>query len=178
MDFSAKLRLYWANKTINYSILILITLLGVVVPAWYYGQNTLITPLILGVIAAALAESDDSFTGRLKALTLTFICFAVAAFSIELLFDTPWLFAIGLLFQPSLLLYSGQLALNTQYRVWFSLSCHLYNAWGTREHQPLVSTASTVNWRRLVLLHVDDLADSVANATCAAKPSHGIRSNR
>ena len=73
MDFSAKLRLYWANKTINYSVLILITLLGVVVPAWYYGQNTLITPLILGVIAAALAESDDSFTGRLKALTLTFI---------------------------------------------------------------------------------------------------------
>ena len=96
MDFSAKLRLYWANKTINYSVLILITLLGVVVPAWYYGQNTLITPLILGVIAAALAESDDSFTGRLKALTLTFICFAVAAFSIEILFDTPWLFAIGL----------------------------------------------------------------------------------
>ena len=33
---------------------------------------------------------------RLKALTLTFICFAAAAFSIEILFDTPWLFAIGL----------------------------------------------------------------------------------
>ncbi|KWT99351.1 hypothetical protein APQ14_17110 [Vibrio toranzoniae] len=96
MDFSVKLRLYWANKTINYSVLILITLLGVVIPAWYYELNTLITPLILGVIAAALAESDDSFTGRLKALTLTFICFAIAAFSIELLFDTPWLFALGL----------------------------------------------------------------------------------
>ncbi|MEZ9565307.1 YccS family putative transporter [Vibrio artabrorum] len=96
MDFSAKLRLYWANKTINYSVLILITLLGVVVPTWYYGQNTLITPLILGIIAAALAESDDSFTGRLKALSLTFICFAIAAFSIELLFNTPWLFALGL----------------------------------------------------------------------------------
>uniref|UniRef100_UPI0021BDABD8 YccS/YhfK family membrane protein n=1 Tax=Vibrio cyclitrophicus TaxID=47951 RepID=UPI0021BDABD8 len=75
---------------------ILITLLGVVIPAWYYELNTLITPLILGVIAAALAESDDSFTGRLKALTLTFICFAIAAFSMELLFNTPWLFALGL----------------------------------------------------------------------------------
>lgn len=90
------LRLYWANKTINYSVLILITLLGVVIPAWYFEQNTLITPLILGVIAAALAESDDSFTGRLKALTLTFICFAIAAFSIELLFNTPLFFALGL----------------------------------------------------------------------------------
>ncbi len=96
MQAASKFRLYWANKTINYSILILITLLGVVIPAWYFGQNTLITPLILGVIAAALAESDDSFMGRIKALILTFICFAVAAFSIEILFHTPWLFAMGL----------------------------------------------------------------------------------
>ncbi|HDM8046006.1 TPA: TIGR01666 family membrane protein [Vibrio campbellii] len=96
MQAALKFRLYWANKTINYSILILITLLGVVIPAWYFQQNSLITPLILGVIAAALAESDDSFTGRVKALILTFICFAVAAFSIEILFDTPWAFAVGL----------------------------------------------------------------------------------
>ncbi|MDF4973408.1 YccS family putative transporter [Vibrio parahaemolyticus] len=96
MQAASKFRLYWANKTINYSILILITLLGVVIPAWYFGQNTLITPLILGVIAAALAESDDSFMGRIKALILTFICFAIAAFSIEILFHTPWLFATGL----------------------------------------------------------------------------------
>ncbi|EIK4762063.1 YccS family putative transporter [Vibrio parahaemolyticus] len=96
MQAASKFRLYWANKTINYSILILFTLLGVVIPAWYFGQNTLITPLILGVIAAALAESDDSFMGRIKALILTFICFAVAAFSIEILFHTPWLFATGL----------------------------------------------------------------------------------
>ncbi|MDF2155407.1 YccS family putative transporter [Vibrio sp. CAU 1672] len=96
MQPALKLRLYWANRTINYSILILITLLGVVIPAWYFEQNTLITPLILGVIAAALAESDDSFMGRLKALLLTFVCFAFAAFSIEILFNTPWLFAGGL----------------------------------------------------------------------------------
>jgi len=91
-----KFRLFWANKTINYSILILITLLGVVIPAWYFQQTSLITPLILGVIAAASAESDDSFTGRIKALILTFICFATAAFSIEILFATPWPFAVGL----------------------------------------------------------------------------------
>ncbi len=91
-----QLRLYWANKTVNYSILMLLTLLGVVIPAWYYQLNTWITPLILGVIAAALAERDDRFTGRLKSITLTLICFAIAAFSIEILFKTPWLFAIGL----------------------------------------------------------------------------------
>ncbi|WP_282176177.1 YccS family putative transporter [Vibrio nereis] len=96
MQFLSQLRLYWANKTINYSLLILVTLLGVVIPAWYYELNNLIIPLILGVIAAALAESDDNFTGRLKSVVLTLICFAVASFSIELLFNTPSLFAVGL----------------------------------------------------------------------------------
>lgn len=90
------LRQLGANRTINYGLLILVTLLGVVVSTWYIEQTHLITSIILGVIAAALAESDDSFWGRLKALLLTFICFATAAFSIELLFDTPILFAIGL----------------------------------------------------------------------------------
>lgn len=96
MQFLSQLRLYWANKTINYSLLILVTLLGVVIPAWYYELNNLIIPLILGVIAAALAESDDNFTGRLKSVVLTLICFAVASFSIELLFNTPSMFAVGL----------------------------------------------------------------------------------
>ncbi len=96
MHFIKRLRLHWANKTINYSVLIFIALLGVVVPTWYYNLNTWVTPLILGVIAAALAERDDSFTGRLKGIILTFICFALAAFSIEILFKTPVLFAIGL----------------------------------------------------------------------------------
>ncbi|GAD79615.1 YccS family putative transporter [Vibrio ezurae] len=89
-------RQVWASKTINYSLLILVTMLGVVVPCWYMQQYTAITPLVLGVIAAALAETDDNFWGRFKALLLTFICFAIASLSIEILYPYPWLFAIGL----------------------------------------------------------------------------------
>ncbi|WP_394126163.1 YccS family putative transporter [Vibrio hepatarius] len=96
MNFISQLRHHWANKTINYSFLILIALLGVVIPSWYFQLNSLIIPLILGIIAAALAESDDSFTGRLKSQSLTLVCFAIASLSIELLFNTPWLFALGL----------------------------------------------------------------------------------
>ncbi|MCK6263878.1 YccS family putative transporter [Vibrio sp. ZSDE26] len=96
MPLSNQIRQYWANKTINYSVLILVTLLGVVIPAWYYQLNSLIIPLILGVIAAALAENDNSFTGRLKSSLLTLCCFAFAAFSIEILFNHPILFALGL----------------------------------------------------------------------------------
>ncbi len=74
----------------------LITLLGVVIPAWHFKHFYLITPLTLGVIAAAIAESHDYIFGRLKAIIFTLICFAIAAFSIEILFPWPILFAIGL----------------------------------------------------------------------------------
>jgi uncharacterized membrane protein (TIGR01666 family) len=96
VKLTSQIKVYWANKTINYSILILVTLLGIVGGTWYIDRNMWVTPLILGVIAAALAEQDDSITGRLKAITFTFVCFAIATFSIEFLFNTPLLFAIGL----------------------------------------------------------------------------------
>jgi len=76
--------------------MILVALLGVAIPAWYYNLHIWITPLILGVIAAALAEQDDSLAGRFRAIALTLPCFAIATYSIELLFDYPIYFAIGL----------------------------------------------------------------------------------
>lgn len=71
-------------------------MLGVVIPCWYFQQYSIINPLVLGVIAAALAETDDNFWGRMRALLLTFICFALASLSIEVLFPSPPLFALGL----------------------------------------------------------------------------------
>ncbi|WP_102505859.1 YccS family putative transporter [Salinivibrio kushneri] len=89
-------REYWANHRINDSIRVLIALMGVALYAGYAGRTDIVTPLVLGVIASALAEVDDHFWGRLRALGVTLVCFTVAAFSVELLYDTPWLFAIGL----------------------------------------------------------------------------------
>ncbi|KYN83416.1 hypothetical protein ATY36_11200 [Vibrio cidicii] len=133
VKFRSRLRHFWANKTINYSVLILLTLLGVVIPAWYYQQHTLITPLILGVIAAALAESDDSFSGRFKALILTFVCFAIAAFSIELLFATPWLFAIGLFISTFAFIMLGVLGPKYASIAFGSLLLAIYTMLGAHE---------------------------------------------
>jgi uncharacterized membrane protein (TIGR01666 family) len=91
-----KIRQLWVNPAINHSILILIALLGVTIPCWYVQAQHIATPLILGVIAAALSESDDNFRGRLKAQFLTLLCFIIATFSIEILFGHPILFALGL----------------------------------------------------------------------------------
>lgn len=94
----SKIRHHWSNPAINHGLLILISLIGIILPCTYLGQSALITPLLLGVIAAALAESDDNFYGRLKAQSITIVCFVLATFSIEILFDSPLLFTLGLFF--------------------------------------------------------------------------------
>lgn len=93
---SLTFREYWANSRINYSVRVFIALVGVAIPCWWYDNSQAITPLVLGIIASALAETDDNFSGRLSALLTTLFCFAVASFSIELLYTQPWLFVAGL----------------------------------------------------------------------------------
>lgn len=95
-DIFQPFRNYWANDRINYSVKVFFALTGVTLPAWYRGSPDEITPLVLGVIAAALAEVDDNLRGRIKALIMMLACFLLASLSIELLFDYPLLFAAGL----------------------------------------------------------------------------------
>ncbi|PMN91551.1 YccS family putative transporter [Enterovibrio norvegicus] len=94
---SLTLREYWANSRINYSVRVFIALVGVALPCWWFGATEAITPLVLGIIASALAETDDNLAGRFSALITTLVCFAIATFSIELLFDYPLLFTVGLI---------------------------------------------------------------------------------
>ena len=89
-------RRYWAKDRLHLSARVALALIGAVIPCWYLNATTAVTPLVLGIIAAALAETDDNLTGRLKALAMTLLCFLIASLSVELLFDYPVLFAIGL----------------------------------------------------------------------------------
>jgi YccS/YhfK family integral membrane protein len=61
---------------------------------WQHGEWTV--SLLLGTIACALAETDDSWKGRLWALVVTLPCFTLATIAVQYLFDMPWLFALGL----------------------------------------------------------------------------------
>ncbi|QNK00646.1 YccS family putative transporter [Dyella telluris] len=66
--------------------------------AWCFGTgrvNTVVS-ILLGVIACALAETEDHWRNRLTTLVLTLACFAVSAFAVQWLFPYPLLFAIGL----------------------------------------------------------------------------------
>jgi YccS/YhfK family integral membrane protein len=66
--------------------------------AWCFGTGHVeeVVSILLGVIACALAETEDHWRNRLTTLLLTLACFAISAFAVQWLFPYPTLFAVGL----------------------------------------------------------------------------------
>ena len=95
-SFKQSMRRLWALDKFSYSVRVFIALTGSMALCWYQNEMALLIPLFLGIIASALAETDDSWQGRLNALAVTLVCFSVAALSVELLFPYPWIFAIAI----------------------------------------------------------------------------------
>ncbi|MBA1202923.1 TIGR01666 family membrane protein [Pseudomonas capeferrum] len=95
-SFRHSLRRLWALDKFSYSIRVLIALTGSMALCWHQDEMALLIPLFLGIIASALAETDDSWQGRLNALAVTLVCFTVAALSVELLFPYPLLFVCAM----------------------------------------------------------------------------------
>ncbi|MDS9875816.1 YccS family putative transporter [Pseudomonas protegens] len=95
-SFRQSLRRLWALDKFSYSVRVFIALTGSMALCWYQDEMALLIPLFLGIIASALAETDDSWQGRLNSLAVTLVCFSIAALSVELLFPYPWIFAIAL----------------------------------------------------------------------------------
>ncbi|MFT0474954.1 YccS family putative transporter [Pseudomonas antarctica] len=95
-SFKQSMRRLWALDKFSYSVRVFIALTGSMALCWYQDEMALLIPLFLGIIASALAETDDSWQGRLNALAVTLVCFSIAALSVELLFPYPWIFAIAL----------------------------------------------------------------------------------
>ncbi|WP_243039687.1 YccS family putative transporter [Dyella sedimenti] len=66
--------------------------------AWCSGSGHIDDALaiLLGVIACALAETEEHWRNRAGTLLLTLACFAVSSFAVQWLFPYPALFALGL----------------------------------------------------------------------------------
>ncbi|MDB6144051.1 MAG: YccS/YhfK family integral rane protein [Pseudomonas sp.] len=95
-SFRHTLRRLWALDKFSYSLRVFIALTGTMALCWYQNEMGLLIPVFLGIIASALAETDDSWQGRLNALAVTLVCFSVASLSVELLFPYPWIFVCAL----------------------------------------------------------------------------------
>ncbi|MBD8481121.1 YccS family putative transporter [Pseudomonas coleopterorum] len=95
-SFRQSMRRLWALDKFSYSVRVFIALSGSMALCWYENEMRLLVPLFLGIIACALAETDDNWQGRIRALAATLTCFTVAAFSVELLFPYPYVFVTAL----------------------------------------------------------------------------------
>ncbi|CAA2108155.1 YccS family putative transporter [Variovorax paradoxus] len=75
---------------------ILLTLGSLMALCGATGHADAVIPLFLGAIASALAETDDSWRGRLRAQLVTLACFAAIAIAVEAAFGLPVVFIAGL----------------------------------------------------------------------------------
>ena len=90
------LRRLWAVDSFAYSLRVFIALASLMAGCWVLDEMDHIMPLLLGTIACAIAETDDSWRGRLWSLLVTLAAFALTAFAVQALYHRPWWFALGL----------------------------------------------------------------------------------
>lgn len=96
MPINLSLRRLWTLDKFAYSLRVFVAFSGALALIWGWGDIALVIPLFLGIIASALAETDDSWQGRLQALIVTLICFALVSWIIRWIFPWPWLMALWL----------------------------------------------------------------------------------
>lgn len=89
---------------------------------WWLSQIEWRLPLTLGVLAAALTDPGDRWTGRVHNLLITLLCFCVASVSVGLLFPHPWAFAIELILSSWSFILQGALLI-TMYHAWYGAVC-------------------------------------------------------
>ena len=94
--FESRLGRLWAHEKASYGLRVLIALGVAMAGCWYAGQITALPAIFLGIIASAIAETDDNWFGRTKSVLLSLLCFAVSSASVVWLFPHPWAFMIGL----------------------------------------------------------------------------------
>jgi len=92
----SRLNQLWAHEKASYGLRVFIALAAAMGVCWSRGALLAIPTLFLGIIASALAETDDNWWGRTKSVLLSLLCFALAASAVKLLFPYPLLFVCSL----------------------------------------------------------------------------------
>ena len=77
---------------LSYGIRVFIALCGAMALSWSIDHIDWIIPLFLGVIASALAETEDGWKGRIRTLSITLVLFMLTAFGVQTLMPYPWVF--------------------------------------------------------------------------------------
>ena len=154
MEFSGLLRRLLTDSHIYFALKVLLAILGLLAFTLATGNIQLTVLLSLGVVAGAIAETDDSLWGRLKNLAMTLICFMFASLCVQYLYPTPWLFAIGLASSTFIFVMVGALGARYATISFGSLLIAIYTMLGAAKapdlfYQPLALGAGAL-WYGLV----------------------------
>ena len=138
----------WALDTFPYSLRIFIALSTSMAVCWMHDAMGLVMPLFLGTIASALAETDDNWRGRLRALLVTLVCFAAAAFAVQALFSHPWAFFLALVGATFCLTMLGAISPRYQAIAYGTLILSIYTTIGMDRR----GAAAELSWLEPALL--------------------------
>ncbi|OJH81233.1 MAG: TIGR01666 family membrane protein [Stenotrophomonas maltophilia] len=92
----SRLSRLWAHEKASYGLRVFIALTAAMAVCWHLDALTALPGVFLGIIASAIAETDDNWWGRTKAVLLSLLCFCLAAASVIWLFPWPWIFIAAL----------------------------------------------------------------------------------
>lgn len=148
ISLSHSLRRLWALERFGPSLRFFIALAGSMTWCWYNAQMELLTPLFLGVIASALAESDDSWQGRLFSLCVTLVCFFFTSVAVELLYPYKWLFISALCTATFCLIMLGALGERYATVAYATLILAIYTMIGLEQSRDVLVSL----WQQPVLL--------------------------
>jgi len=92
----SRLSRLWAHEKASYGLRVFIALATAMAVCWHVQALPALPGVFLGIIASAIAETDDNAWGRTKAVVLSLLCFCTAAAAVVWLFPWPWLFIAAL----------------------------------------------------------------------------------
>ncbi len=136
------------------------------------GNPHAVTPLFLGAIASALAETDDSGRGRFRAQIVTLLCFAAAAVAVEASIGIPILFIAGLALAAFWLTMLGAVEARYKAIAYATLILAMYTTLGI-EHQ----TSDTARKQQEIVLLLAGAAwyGVFSVAWCVAFPAQPVQ---
>ncbi|HET7836833.1 MAG TPA: YccS family putative transporter [Variovorax sp.] len=130
--FPQRLRRWGAGQA--QALRVLLTLGSLMAACGASNRMDAVTPLFLGAIASALAETDDSARGRYRAQIVTLLCFAAAAFAVSALIDRPALFITSLALAAFWLTMLGAVEARYKAIAYATLILAMYTTLGIGNH--------------------------------------------
>ncbi|MTJ83342.1 MAG: TIGR01666 family membrane protein [Telmatospirillum sp.] len=137
----------WALEKFSYSLRVFLALSAAMAGCWASNAMTSLIPLFLGVIAGALAETDDGWRGRLKAVVITLALFWGSSLITELLTPYPWLFLCGIVTSTFTFSMTGALGERYATIAQATLILAVYTMLGLEQQDPAAGV-----WRLPMLL--------------------------